>query len=192
MLAPVRTVAPAGTLVSLSEAKAHLRVDYSDEDNYINGLILAAMSYLDGYSGRLGRALISQTWQQDFPAFTDPLRLAVGDLITVTSVTYYDATNTQQTLASTIYTGASDTLGAYIGLKPDKTWPAIYGRPDAVRVTWTAGYGASASAVPVAIKQAALMLIGQWYASREATGDTATELPFAVEALLAPFIRNRL
>jgi uncharacterized phiE125 gp8 family phage protein len=192
MLAPVRTAAPVDPLISLSEAKAHLRVDYSDEDNYINGLILAAVSYLDGYSGRLGRALTTQTWTQDFPAFADPLRLAVGDLIAVSSVTYYDATNAQQTLATSVYASATDTLGPYIGLKPDKTWPTTYTRPDAVRVTWTAGFGATSASVPPAIKMAAFLLIGHWYANREATGEGMTELPFAVEALLAPFMRNRI
>ena len=193
MLAPVRTVAPSGALVSTAEAKAHLRVDFSDEDSYIDSLALAAMTYLDGYTGRLGRAILTQTWSQEFSAFDDKLRLAVGDLQAVSSVTYYDATNTQQTLAAAVYVAATDSLGPYISLKPGQTWPSTYTRQDAVKITWTAGYGI-ASAVPSPIKQAALLLIGHWYAAREAAGEAAnaTELPFAVEALLAPYIRNRI
>lgn len=194
MLAPVRSVAPSVDLVTLAEAKAHLRVDHSDEDTYIGTLIAAAASYLDGYSGRMGRALLQQTWTQDFDAFSDKMRLPVGDLIAVSSVTYYDASNVQQTLATSVWTSLTDNRGAYVTLKPEQTWPAVYARPDAIRVTWTAGFGTTAASVPVAIKQAALLLIGQWYAAREAAGDgsRSTELPFAVEALIAPFIKNRI
>ena len=193
MLAPVRTVAPSGALFTTAEAKAHLRVDYSDEDTYIDALVTAAMQHLDGYTGRLGRALITQTWAQEFSSFDDKLRLAVGDLQAVSSVTYYDANNALQTLAASVYVGATDSLGPFVSLKPGQSWPSTYTRQDAVKITWTAGYGVVA-AVPQAIKQAALLLIGQWYAAREAAGDAAnaTELPFAVEALLAPYIRNRI
>lgn len=189
MLAPVRTAAPAA-LITTAEAKAQCRIDSSDEDTLIDALISAAISHLDGYSGVLGRALVTQTWQQDFSGFCDKMRLPVGDLIAVTSVTYYDTSNAQQTLASSVYTSFADGLGPYLTLKPDQSWPSIYTRSDAVRVTWTAGYGAAAS-VPAAIKQAALLLVSHWYDNRSgvAVGETPTEMPLAVNSLLTPFRR---
>ena len=57
MLSPVRTVAPTSTPVSLDEAKIHCRVDHTDEDDLITGLIAAATENLDGCGGILGRAL---------------------------------------------------------------------------------------------------------------------------------------
>jgi hypothetical protein len=33
------------------------------------------------------------------------------------------------------------------------------------------------------------LLVGHWYESREAAGPSATELPFAVEALISPYRR---
>lgn len=189
MLAPVRTAAPAD-LITTSEAKAQCRIDSTDEDTLVAALISAALSHLDGYSGVMGRALVTQTWQQDFDGFSDKMRLPVGDLIAITSVTYYDASNAQQTLASSVYAAFTDALGPYLALKPNQSWPAVYSRADAVRVTWTAGYGAAA-AVPAAIKQAALLLIAHWYDNRAgvAVGETPTELPLAVNSLLAPFRR---
>lgn len=63
-----------------------------------------------------------------------------------------------------------------------------FGRPAAI--TFTAGYGAPTD-VPAAIRQAMLLLVTQWYEHRQVTG-TGTALPFAVDALLAPFRRVRL
>jgi len=193
-LAPVRTVAPAADLVSLAEAKAQCRVEDSDSDVLITALIKAATDHLDGFSGVLGRALITQTWAVDFGGFSDLMRLPVGNLLAVSSITYYDSANVQQTLASSVWTTFTDARGPYVMLKPGESWPAAYDRPDAVRVTWTAGYGATSASVPAAIKQAALLLVGHWYDNRAAVnvGSSVAEVPFAVDALIAPFIRNRI
>jgi len=54
-------------------------------------------------------------------------------------------------------------------------------------VTFVSGYGAAA-AVPKAIKQALLLLIGHLYENREAvTTANLNELPMAVNALLYPY-----
>jgi uncharacterized phiE125 gp8 family phage protein len=194
MLKPVRTVAPTVELITTAEAKAHLRVDNTDEDTLIGNLVSAATAHLDGYSGILGRALTTQTWKIEAGAFTDPLRLPVGDLIAVSSVKYYDLSNAQQTLATSVYGAFSDDGGPYIGLKADQDWPDVYDRRDAIEVIWTAGYGATAASVPQAIKQAALLLVGHWYANREAVsiGESVAEIPLAATALLEPFRTNRI
>lgn len=190
MLKPVRTVAPAALPVSLNEAKAHCRVDTADDDTLLTGLIEAAVSHLDGYGGVLGRAIMAQTWARDFDGFgTGGLRLPVGDLISVTSVAYYDIANQVQTLSSAVYTAFTDELGPYVALKPDHVWPLTYGRPDAVRVTWQAGFGASAVNVPAAIRHAILLMVGHWYENREASvvGAPVAPLPMAVDALITPY-----
>lgn len=189
MLAPVRTVAPAVPLLTIEDVKAHLRVDHAGEDALIYGLIDAAAAHLDGYSGIMGRALITQTWAVDFPTFTNRINVPLGPIQSAT-IQYYDSLNTQQTLATSVYAVLSDGLGPYVALKYNQQWPQTYTRDDAVRITWVAGYG-TAAAVPAAIRAAALLLIGHWYANREAVnvGNITSELPIAVAALLAPFRR---
>lgn len=183
MFAPVRTSAPATTPVSLTEVKAHCRVDGTDSDAVLTILLNAAVDHLDGWTGILGRALVTQTWRQDYCAFFTPLRLAVGPVASVTSVTYYDADNVQQTLADTVYALRYDALGAHIDLKVDQVWPGIYARADAISVTYVAG--TAAADVPASIKAAILLLVSHWNENREAVTEGAmSELPLGVDRLI--------
>jgi len=191
MLAPVLVTPPAVELISIDEAKAQLNVDHADDDALIKAIIEAAVSYLDGWSGVMGRALAAQTWKVEACGFSTCMRLPLGNLISVTSVKYYDQAGLQQTLAPTVYAAHSDALGPFITLKDGQSWPSTATRADAIEITWAAGYGAAAENVPAAIRQAMLLLVAHWYANREAVviGDAASPLPFAVDALLKPFRR---
>jgi uncharacterized phiE125 gp8 family phage protein len=188
MFSPVRTVAPATNPVTLTEAKAHCRVDHTDDDTLIGLLISSATAHLDGYAGILGRALVTQTWRQDFGGFSDPLRLALCPVASISSITYFDADNATQTLAGSVYGLFTDEFGAYVALKPDQSFPSVYSREDAVSVTYVAGV--ADSDVPAPIKHAILLLVGHWYANREAVSESQmSELPMAVDALIRPYRR---
>lgn len=180
--APRLVTAPASTPVSLAEVKDHLRIGWTDEDALLGGLVGAATAHLDGWSGTLGRAIITQTWSQSFDAFADRIPLYVGPVASVTSVIYTDPAGSDVTLAGSAYRLLRDAGGDYVERVPGTEWPAIGDRADAVRVTYVAG---EASA-PVAIKQAMLLLIGHWYRERDGAG-AAEGWPPAVNALLAPY-----
>jgi uncharacterized phiE125 gp8 family phage protein len=185
MLRPVLVTAPTPlSIITLADAKAWCRVSHVDEDALITGLINAAESRLDGYSGILGRALAPQTWSQSFCAFEDRLSLSVGIAQSITSITYYDASNVLLTLNASVYQLLTDALGSYVALNSAKSWPSIYIRPDAVKLTWVAGY-ATAADVPAAIITAMRMMITQWYDAREGTD----EISATAMALLTPFRR---
>lgn len=202
MLRPVLVTPPGSTPVSLVEAKAHLRVDSTDEDDLITSLIGAATGYLDGYAGILGRCLMEQMWRQDYEAFLCPdvppvslpsrigfaLRLPFPDVTGVT-VKYYDQNNAQQTVDSANYVVLDDELGSFVGFSYHYVAPNTYFRLDAVSVQLTAGADDAAS-VPAALRHAILLLVGDWYQSREtAQSGRIAALPFAVDALVAPFRR---
>lgn len=185
-IAPVRVQAPKVAPVSLDEMKRHLRDVCSDDDDVLlTSLIEGATNHLDGYAGILGRALVTQTWRQDFPAFGDILRLPLGPLAASpgVAVTYFDSDNTTQTLPDTIYAVHTDTLGPCIVLKAGQHWPATYQRADAVSATFTVG--TAPGGVSSSIKVAIMLLVAHWYNNPEAVGDgTMGELPFAVSALI--------
>lgn len=82
MLLRVELVAgPSLPVVSLDEAKAHLRVSHDDEDDLIRGLIAAATAYLDGLDGVLGRALSPQTWRAVYREGSATDCLPIGPVI---------------------------------------------------------------------------------------------------------------
>lgn len=179
-----RTVAPSVEPVSLAEAKAHLRVDGTEEDALIASLISAAVEHFDG-EGSLGRAMVSQTWAQYFKPTPYRPRLDKTPFIALVSVEYYDRDNALQTDTLSNYETWID--GDYVICKPKEgfDWPDAYDRPDAIKISYTAGYGANASDVPAGLKQAILLTVGHWYEQRASISEaTFKEVPMTAEALV--------
>jgi uncharacterized phiE125 gp8 family phage protein len=195
-----RITAPAVSPLTLQQVKDHLRVDNSDTDSIIQLYLDAATSYVDGEFGYLGRALVTQTWELTIDAFPcHEIRLPLPPTQSVTSIKYDDADGNEQTLvASTDY---------YVDTSSEPSWivPALSGWPasgavfegiSAVRVRFVAGFDPTTDSppdlranVPTAIKQAMLLLIGQFHEHREESivGLTTMRLPFASENLLRPW-----
>ena len=166
MLRPVRVTPPAD-LVSLEEAKRHLRVDGADEDTHIALLIRAAIGYLDGWPGILHRCLVTQTWREMFAAWpaNGLLLLRVGPSRAVTTLVYSDADNTEQTINAADYSGPyAGACGEYLVLKQEILALALYDRPDAIRVTYSAGD--AANDVPSEARLAVLMLVEDAFINR--------------------------
>lgn len=184
---PVRTVAPASAPVSLAEAKKHLRVDATDEDTLIQAFIDAATGHLDGWTGVLGRALVTQTWSQMFDRFDAPLRLPMP-AASVTSVTYVNPDGDAETVDDADYVLRADTLGSFVETAHGVDWPVTRDQTGAVAVKFTCGE--PGSSVPAPIRAAILLMVGDLYASREAvvTGTIVAENP-TVAALIAPYRR---
>lgn len=188
MHAPVLVTPPASLPVTVDEAKLHLRVDGDEENTLIEGLIAAAVSHLDGWTGILGRALVEQTWRQDFDSFGCSMRLALGPVSEIVSITWRNEAGQVATVASSNYALVTDGIG------PRVYWDAAFSSPSglyeqgAVSVTYRAGY--AVEDVPAAIKVAILLMIGHWHMNRETVAEGSfNELPFAANALLAPFRR---
>lgn len=178
-----RSTAPAA-LLDLPALKRHLRVDHDGDDDLIASLAAAAQSALDGPSGMVGKALVTQSWTMTRARLTGKtvLRLPVFPFRSLTSVSYYDADNSAQSADLADFTARGGEEFAYI--EPVTAWPAMYDRPDALTVVWSAGYG-SADQVPGELIVAAKMLAGHWYENREAVvPGQMSELPLAFRELV--------
>lgn len=183
---PELITAPAAALLTPDEVKEYLRIDSGDEDTLIGTLIKTATETLDGFGGLLGRALISQSWSQKFDGFpeSDRIELPVGPAQSVTSVSYRNDLGGEDKFSA--FHLVEGPLGSAIVLQDTVRWPTTDIRPDAVTVTWDAGFGDSAANVPGQIKIAALQLVGHLYLHRDVvSAGKMVSLPHGYEDTIA-------
>lgn len=185
MLRPVRVAEPTEYPVSLDEARAHLRREEGEDDALIMALIEAATDHLDGYTGTLGRCIVTQQWRQDFASWSS-LRLPFPNVSAV-SVTYSDADGVTQTVDTADHRLIDAARGPEVYFRPGWNPPDLEsGAYASVQVAFTAGFG-PASRVPAAIKAAILLHVGSLYEHREDLVIGATTAPTgAYDALIAP------
>lgn len=167
MTVPVLVTPPTVKVVGVSDLKAFLRVDHDDEDDLIGALGDAATAWLDGWGGVLGRAIMPQTWRQDFEG-PGPHVLAMPDVDTETLVAMADG----ETVSVT-----TEAVGAGLAVTAE-------GVSGSLQVT----YACQMPAERLPAAQAAVkMLVAHWYVNREAvvTGLIATDVPMTVGALVA-------
>ena len=186
---PVLIVPPSAEPVSLSEAKAWLRYDGSDDDDLIRALCVAARMIVEAETRR---SLMPQTWRLVLDRWPrgNTIALVVAPLMSIAAVRVHDPSNVAQSLPASSWqiVGSPDDAQLVFA-----TMPVSLGRDHAgIEIDVIAGY-ASAADVPQPLRQAILMLAARWYEHR---GDDAVlsnaSLPVAAAALVAPFRRLRL
>ena len=192
----VLVTAPIVEPVTLSEAKTHMRITHTDEDDLIKSYIEAARVYTEQY---LSRSLISQTWDFNynlFPASGDAIEIPLPPLKSITSVKYYDGDEVQQTWSDTEYTVDTDNIPPLIYENMGESYPStrVFRKSVTIRaVTGYADSGASpvdlADNVPSSIKTSVMMLVAHLYENREIAmlGLTANETPMSYQTILAPY-----
>lgn len=180
---------PASEPVTVAELKLHARVDISDDDDLLTGLIQAAREWVEGYTARRLIMRTETLLLDSFPS-CDRIVIPVAPLQAIGAVTYLDQDGASTTLSSSAYvTDVNGPVGV-VALKTGQTWPSLTSsqRPvNAVRVAFTSGY-ASADAVPASLKLAVKMLAAHFYENREATTPIDVKnLPMGITALLRPW-----
>lgn len=183
-----RTTPPAVEPVTLAEAKAHCRVDTSDDDTYIGTLITAARQWVEEY---LDRSLVNTQWTMRLDAFPYEIELprppiASSGTVTAVTLTYTLGDDSTATLSTSAYRVDRQSTPGVVRQLRNGTWPANLDDYNAVQVTWWGGYGATGLTVPAAIRHAMLMLIAHWYEYRGAvlTGSISKEIEYGVKSLL--------
>jgi len=170
--------APACEPLTLTDAKDHLRVTYSDEDLLIESLITAARIEFEALTYR---QLITATYDlvlDGFPRNDLPIRIPRAPLQSVTSITYTDPAGDAQTLDSANYIVSATRLPGIIRPAYGCTWPTARTEPDAVTVRFLAGHGEDPDDVESLAKAAIRLLIGQYYEFREEVIDRSVyQLP---------------
>lgn len=189
-----RQTPPTVEPVTLSEAKAHCRVDTTADDAYIAGLIQTAREWVESY---LDRSIIHTQWVMRLDKFPDdgtmdlelprPPMVASGTA-TAVAVTFTFENGTTSTYSTASYRVDRASTPGSVKTLYGQAWPPHLMDDNSISVTWWGGYGASGTDVPAPIRHAILMLVAHWYdGARQAavsTGAVPQDVPFGVAALL--------
>ena len=136
--------APVVEPLSLAEAKWHLRVDSTAEDELIGQIIAGARAHVESkWSRQLVAAGYRLTLNGGFPA---EFELTRPPLIQVSSITYVDPAGDTQTLAADQYTVITDGFLGRIVPAYQVSWPSTRGHVQDVTVNYVAGYAAKFTA----------------------------------------------
>jgi hypothetical protein len=204
--------------VTLAEVYAHLRLDPEgspathDDDAMLQRQIATARAYVEQATRR---ALVLQTLRLSASGFAVPdndqpsrnyawcvppaagtvrIPLHRPPLVAVDSVAYYDADNALQTVSADSYY-TTDDLVPELRFVASFAVPTVYTRPDALRVTYRAGYEADGSPpetqedyaanVPQGLKDAILIGVQMLYDS--VTPADLERMERMREAILQPY-----
>lgn len=183
------TTGPAVEPLTTAEAKEHLRVDLSAEDDLIDAAVLAARTYIENFT-RL--KLITQTLtltQTGWRGGAVPLH--VGPVQSIDRVRYkstvdgslieWDAANYQL-----VKTAKPARLAPAYG----QTWPTARSDFDNVEVRFVAGFGDTSASIPGDILAACKLLTGHFYENRqnELAGNIISKMTLGADQLLMPHI----
>jgi len=160
-----RTASPSGEPVTLAEAKDHLELIASDttHDTKLARFIATARLKVEDDTNV---AILPQSFSlslDEFPQPDEDIKIPIRPLASVSSITYYDEDNAQQTLATTVY--AVDVGRRIVHLKYDQEWPESATVKNAITINFNAGY-ASLSAVPDIFKQLILVQVALMFEDR--------------------------
>jgi len=154
-----RTAGPSAEPVTLAEARDHCEIISTDtvHDTKLGRFIGAARELVERETELV---LMTQTYTVSVNAFQPYFHVPVRPIQSVSSITYYDADDTQQTVTSTIY--GLDATRQQVYLEYNQTWPTYTSRRNGIVITLVCGFGA-ADNIPNVLKQAILLKVGEWF-----------------------------
>lgn len=163
---PKVTTGPATEPVTLSEAKNHLKMEYTTDDALITSLIKTARLYVESYASvALGSQTIEVYFKYDG---CNPVNIPRYPFISVTSVQFKDCCD-WSTLTPTDYT-----------IEDNKFSSKMCGQ---FHLIYTAGY----TTVPEGIKTVIFQMVAAMYENR---GDKGAELSPLQQTILNPYVRR--
>lgn len=161
--------------VTLTEVKTHATIYVPDFDSMIEDILIPAARR--AAEQETARSIALSTWDVWLDEFPDEIELPYPPIIAITEVTYVDADGVTQTLASSAYSLDNKSEPGWLLPATGSTWPTTYDVANAVKVRYTAGYGADC---PGDLKLWILAQVRHFYDNRGAAvqGSGITALPY--------------
>ena len=181
----IQTTPPATEPVTLTEAKAHLRVTHGDDDTYIGTLIKTARGCVEAQTG-LG--LVAQGWsvfRDDWPD-NGMIELPLAPVLDIADIKVHGDDDTFAIIDPAHYCEDKVSRPARIILRGSRSWVRPGRVASGIEILLTIGF----VAVPEPLREAVLQLVGHWYATRG--DDAADEKPLNVTQLIRPYRELRV
>jgi uncharacterized phiE125 gp8 family phage protein len=179
-------------LVSLAEAKEHLRIDssFTNDDTYITTLISVSRAICESYVGFTLATNTALEYHMDkFPDNEVIYLYGVykpGNFV----INYYDNNDSQQVLSNTLYNVDTRSIPTRVFLKENNSFPSTSDSiPSAIKIDLAAG-PTVAQELPRPIYQAILLTIGHLYENRQNVivgGGKPYDVPQTAEHLMNPY-----
>jgi uncharacterized phiE125 gp8 family phage protein len=182
-MAAILLTPPETEPLSVSDAKAYMRVEVDDDDVLIASLIAAARSHVEA----LGRcALLTQTWRLVLDGWPPDGRIKpkFSPLSAIAAARVYDEAGTAHTIdPENFVLDAAQNMIAVRSCSLPQPGRATAG----IEIDVVVGFGDAGSDVPPPLMQALRMLLAHWYDNRGliAIGASIAVMPPSVNALIA-------
>jgi uncharacterized phiE125 gp8 family phage protein len=163
-LNPVKLITPS-TLepVTLSDAKAALKVTSTDDDTLIRIYLDAAVSRVENFRQS---PIMNSEWELYLKTWPVNVSLQKHPVSAINSIKYYDDNNDLQTVSSINYRLQNFRVPCRVEFDSDFDQPSTYDREFPIIVNFQAGYLA-ASSVDAVIKHVVLLETGTYNEMRQ-------------------------
>lgn len=198
------TTAPSVEPLNLQEVKEYLRVEDSTDERVLRPYVESVRRIAEEH---MNRALMTQTLSlfiDSFDEMEDPLwegvrtapylnyyknyiTLPKAPVVSVTSVSTFDDSDTETTMAATRYFVDNVREPARIVLRQGETFPTALRVANAIKVVFVAGY-TSAYAIPEPIKLGMLQHIAYLYEHRGDMYEAKAPIPPTVKTMYSPYV----
>lgn len=155
-------------MIELSEMKAHLFLVEGDDDSELINKINEVRNLAESFTHRLLLTTTAEYSLDAFPVNSREIWLPAPPLQSVTSVEYYDTAGALQEMTLSDFFVDTRSQPGRLVLKPNKSFPATEeGRPNAVIITFVAGYGNTSTSLPADLKSALKLIIASRWENRQ-------------------------
>lgn len=167
-------------VVSLSEIKAHLRLDHDHENDYIKMLMRVMTNMVEEYTNK---SLLTQTWQflhrgNNSTASDQIIELPRGPVQEIVSLNH-------------IVGGGKRQKVRHFSIRPEGPIMRVMCNSEyrVVEIVYRSGYGDAPHHVPAALRHAIILGIGEMFEKRQNAFHNPDTL---IHALIRPYCTARL
>jgi len=154
-----KLITPAtGLVISVADLKPRIGIFHAEKDAALQSYIEAATELAERFTGL---QLLSATWELQLSAYQYEIPLKHGPVTAISSVKYFDASNTEKPIDKDDYTKIVSLINVEQSIVWLKENPSLAERPDAIKIQFTSGY--ATGKVPSGIINAICLIASALY-----------------------------